>query len=311
MRPRPGGERLRRPRGCAARGQPAARRRVWGCTTAGGCCQRLLVGREPGARRGDRARPSTAFAEPRPAQGRRCSSIVGPADAVARPLGRGWSRLGPGARGPAAAAAACSTDRPPLVGRPAGTARPPSSDLLVITRRAWRCSPRRSAYSPVAARRRGALPAPVAELVRAGRTLRRGSRHPHGREVVFKAELGVGHPASGARSRGCGSNPRCRGQGLAAPAMAAVVDGRAREVAPIVSLYVNDYNVRAVRTYERVGFRAGRRRSRPSCSDHQAASARSRRATTSLTTMATHPGSSTKCSHANRSTSQPARTSSS
>ena len=29
----------------------------------------------------------------------------------------------------------------------------------------------------------------------------------------------------------------------------------APEVAPSVSLYVNGYNVRAVRTYERVGFR--------------------------------------------------------
>jgi predicted GNAT family acetyltransferase len=37
--------------------------------------------------------------------------------------------------------------------------------------------------------------------------------------------------------------------------MAAVVQHVRAHVAPTVSLYVNDYNVRAVRTYERVGFR--------------------------------------------------------
>jgi hypothetical protein len=37
--------------------------------------------------------------------------------------------------------------------------------------------------------------------------------------------------------------------------MAAVVQIVRNRFAPSVSLYVNDYNVRAVRTYERVGFR--------------------------------------------------------
>ncbi len=37
--------------------------------------------------------------------------------------------------------------------------------------------------------------------------------------------------------------------------MAAVVQYVRSHVAPSVSLYVNDYNLRAVRTYERVGFR--------------------------------------------------------
>jgi len=37
--------------------------------------------------------------------------------------------------------------------------------------------------------------------------------------------------------------------------MAAVVQIVRSRFAPAVSLYVNDFNVRAVRTYERVGFR--------------------------------------------------------
>ena len=51
-------------------------------------------------------------------------------------------------------------------------------------------------------------------------------------------------------------NPRYRGHGLAAPAMAALVEIVRREVAPVVSLYVNGYNTRAIRAYERVGFQA-------------------------------------------------------
>jgi predicted GNAT family acetyltransferase len=37
--------------------------------------------------------------------------------------------------------------------------------------------------------------------------------------------------------------------------MAAVVEECRRSIAPLVSLYVNDYNAPARRAYERVGFR--------------------------------------------------------
>ncbi|MFC6257705.1 GNAT family N-acetyltransferase, partial [Kocuria oceani] len=39
-----------------------------------------------------------------------------------------------------------------------------------------------------------------------------------------------------------------------APCMAAAVR-LARRTTPVISLYVNDYNTRALATYERVGFR--------------------------------------------------------
>jgi uncharacterized protein len=48
--------------------------------------------------------------------------------------------------------------------------------------------------------------------------------------------------------------PDRRGQGLSTPGMAAVVQ-HALAVAPAVSLYVNDFNVRALAAYRRVGFR--------------------------------------------------------
>jgi predicted GNAT family acetyltransferase len=71
--------------------------------------------------------------------------------------------------------------------------------------------------------------------------------------VVFKAPVGsVSCP--GALVPGVWVDPLGRGQALAAPAMAAVVEAALRDNAPIVSLYVNDYNARAIAVYEKVGF---------------------------------------------------------
>lgn len=72
-------------------------------------------------------------------------------------------------------------------------------------------------------------------------------------EVVFKAELGA-VTTDVTQVQGVWMNPLYRGQGLSAGYMAAVVE-QAQEVAPITSLYVNGFNVRARSTYERVGFR--------------------------------------------------------
>jgi hypothetical protein len=71
--------------------------------------------------------------------------------------------------------------------------------------------------------------------------------------VVFKAEIGSVTPQA-VQVQGVWVNPVHRGRGLAAPGMAAVVDSCRRDLAPVTSLYVNAFNVRAVRVYERVGF---------------------------------------------------------
>ncbi len=73
-----------------------------------------------------------------------------------------------------------------------------------------------------------------------------------GRRVIFKADLGS-VSASVCQVQGVWLEPELRGRGLAAPAMAAVVQ-MARTIAPTVSLYVNDYNLAARATYARVGF---------------------------------------------------------
>lgn len=74
-----------------------------------------------------------------------------------------------------------------------------------------------------------------------------------GPEVIFKAELGA--VALGiAQIQGVWVNPDYRGEGLATSAVAAVVEMALRRNARKVSLYVNDFNTRAVATYRSVGF---------------------------------------------------------
>ena len=72
-------------------------------------------------------------------------------------------------------------------------------------------------------------------------------------EVLFKAEVGAA--AGGAcQVQGVYVRPDRRGQGIAVPALAAVVQQVRSTIAPVVTLYVNDHNVAARRAYERVGF---------------------------------------------------------
>jgi len=123
-------------------------------------------------------------------------------------------------------------------------------DLLVVTPACVAMFTEEVGYSPVAADGGALYHAQVAGLVSAGRSL---ARIENG-EVVFKAELGSVIP-QGAQVQGVWVNPKYRGRGLAAPGMAAVVRIVRARFAPSVSLYVNSYNVRAIRTYERVGFR--------------------------------------------------------
>jgi hypothetical protein len=74
-----------------------------------------------------------------------------------------------------------------------------------------------------------------------------------GSELVFKAEVGtVG--AGVAQIQGVWVKPEFRGQGISVPAMASVVKLVLADIAPLVSLYVNDYNEVALNTYRSVGF---------------------------------------------------------
>ena len=75
-----------------------------------------------------------------------------------------------------------------------------------------------------------------------------------GDRLVFKAEVACASPHA-AQVQGVWVPPDRRGEGLATAGMAAVVELVRREVAPVVSLYVNEWNTPARRAYEQVGFR--------------------------------------------------------
>ncbi|MEO7269447.1 MAG: GNAT family N-acetyltransferase [Knoellia sp.] len=72
-------------------------------------------------------------------------------------------------------------------------------------------------------------------------------------EVIFKTD--IGSLALGcAQLQGVWLAPRLRGEGLAGPMLASVMEQVMAGPAPMVSLYVNDFNSPALATYERLGF---------------------------------------------------------
>lgn len=71
-------------------------------------------------------------------------------------------------------------------------------------------------------------------------------------QVIFKADVGA---ASGpaAQIQGVWLHPRLRGQGFSEGAVAGVTEYVLADY-PMVCLYVNDFNLRAIRCYEAVGY---------------------------------------------------------
>ncbi len=90
----------------------------------------------------------------------------------------------------------------------------------------------------------------VADLIRSGQSL----AWIQDGEVVFKAEIGAVSRAV-CQVQGVWVAPGRRGRGIGAAGTAAVVEYARRAVAPVVSLYVNDFNTPARAAYQRVGFR--------------------------------------------------------
>ena len=87
------------------------------------------------------------------------------------------------------------------------------------------------------------------ELIAQGRAYAR----IEGGRVLFKAEVGAATTGA-CQVQGVWVDPELRGRGLGTAGTAAVVDLARRQIAPVVSLYVNDFNAAARRSYERVGF---------------------------------------------------------
>lgn len=191
-----------------------------------------------------------AFADRARRAGRRCSSIVGPADATAEL----WSLLEPHwgparevrAHQPLMAAHAMPADI-----RPDPRVRRIRKDEMdVIMPACVAMFTEEVGVSPLAGDGGLLYQARVAELVGAGRSF---ARIEDGR-VVFKAEIGAA-TAHACQIQGVWVAPERRGQGLSETGMAAVLRYALREVSPVASLYVNDYNTAARASYRRVGFR--------------------------------------------------------
>jgi hypothetical protein len=197
------------------------------------------------------AEPASArlFAERARRAGRRCSSIVGAASSVIAM----WRHLEP-AWGPAREVRAeqplLIIDTPPLVAPDpyVRLVRPDELDVLMPACVAMFTE--EIGVSPIVSDGGSLYRARVAEFV----GQRRSFAHIADGRVLFKAEIGA--VAGGVcQVQGVWVDPAVRNRGIGAAATASVVALAQAMYAPVVSLYVNDFNHAARRVYERVGFR--------------------------------------------------------
>lgn len=199
----------------------------------------------PGAERA----AAVAFAERARRAGRRCSTIVGQSAAV-EPL---WELLAPSwgpARDHRPRQPLMAIDGPPSVAAEPRVRPVRPEELDVLLPAAVAMFTEEIGVSPLRLDGGAGYRARLAELVRAGRAL---AWIEDGR-VVFKAEIGAVSRAV-CQVQGVWVAPGYRGTGIGAAGTAAVVEYARSTLAPVVSLYVNDYNAAARAAYRRVGFR--------------------------------------------------------
>ncbi|GBQ01434.1 DUF4081 domain-containing protein [Streptomyces spongiicola] len=191
-----------------------------------------------------------AFADRARRAGRRCSSVVGPAEATALL----WKLLEPG-WGPAREVRAhqplmVTESVPPDIEPDPCVRRIGKDEMEVIMPACVAMFTEEVGVSPMAGDGGLLYQARIAELVGTGRSF---ARVDDGK-VVFKAEIGAATPLA-CQVQGVWVAPEYRGRGLSETGMAAVIRYALADVAPVVSLYVNDYNTAARAAYRRVGFR--------------------------------------------------------
>jgi predicted GNAT family acetyltransferase len=190
----------------------------------------------------------TAFATKAIEQGRRCGSIMGPHDEVSAL----WNLLSP-EWGPARSVRPHQPflvlDAQPTIKPSADVRRVRPEELDLLYPACVAMYTEELGVSPEAGGGASLYRARVAQLISKGHAF----AHIEGGEVIFKAEIGPSTPHV-SQVQSVWINPRCRGRGLAAPSVARVCALALRELAPVVSLYVNEHNLPARRAYERVGF---------------------------------------------------------
>jgi len=191
---------------------------------------------------------TAAFAARARKQGRRCSVIAGPAGAV-HDL---WHQLAPYWDGPREIRyrqplMAIASD--PLVQPDPAVRLVRPSEIGILLPASVAMFTEEVGISPIGADGGAAYRARVSELVASGRSL---AKIQDGK-IVFKAEIGS-VTSQACQVQGVWVPPELRGRGQASRGMAAVVAFARRTLAPVVSLYVNDFNVSARAAYRRVGF---------------------------------------------------------
>ncbi|MCY7364572.1 MAG: DUF4081 domain-containing protein [Frankiaceae bacterium] len=188
------------------------------------------------------------FADRARRQGRRCSSIVGAADTVLplwRALEPSWGR----AREVRAHQPLMALSGPPAVQADPGVRRVRPDELEILLPACVAMFTEEIGVSPAVGDGGALYRARVQELIAQGRAYARIER---GR-VQFKAEVGAATRAV-CQVQGVWIAPEQRGRGLSVGGTAAVAELAQRDIAPVVCLYVNDYNEAARRAYLRVGF---------------------------------------------------------
>jgi len=191
----------------------------------------------------------SAFAERARLQGRRCSSIAGQADAV-RDL---WAHLAPFWDRPreireSQPLLAISSD--PLVPPDPQVRHVRTDEIGVLLPASIAMFTEEVGVSPIGPDGGAMYRARVTELV----TSRRSFARIENGQVIFKAEVGAVTPAA-CQVQGVWVPPELRNRGYASRGMAAIVAIARHTLAPVVSLYVNDFNTPARAAYQRVGFR--------------------------------------------------------
>ena len=181
--------------------------------------------------------------------GRSCSSVVGPADAVSAMwpvLARRW---GPARAIRLSQPLLCTEARPAGVPPDPAVRRVRPDELSRFLPAAMAMFTEELDISPTGNDGGRGYRHRVSELLATGRGFARFDEHG---AVMFKAEVGALSPAT-AQIQGVWVRPDLRGRGLGTAAMAAVLRF-GLQLAPTVSLYVNDYNTAARRMYDRLGL---------------------------------------------------------
>lgn len=190
-----------------------------------------------------------AYAERARRQGRRCSSIVGSAEAVLllwKLLEPHWGR----AREVRSVQPLLAIDGPPLVEPDPQVQRVRPDQVPALLPACVAMFTEEVGVSPLVGDGGSLYRARVEELVAHGRAF---ARFDEG-QVLFKAEIGAS-TRSAAQVQGVWVDPALRGRGTGTHCTASVVLAAQADLAPVISLYVNDFNVAARRSYEKVGFR--------------------------------------------------------